>query len=324
MRKTSYLFFLEPENNAPEIQIFPGQMYTIGRSPSSNILLSDSNVSRSHAKLEFINGNFYLTDLDSLNGTFVNDKKVKKSALSSLDKLTFGKASFTFWVKQEFEKGTEPSQDSAPETGSINANTINGELEELISEVADPLLQQKLNIIKQKLSTSRKNLMVMAFRDELTGLFNRRYFDKVLAQELKRANRYSRDMSLIMVDIDHFKKFNDRYGHQKGDSVLRTVSTIMRENVRSTDIACRYGGEEIAVILPEQDLKHACMIAEKLRIKLESLAREIEGVSVTASFGVGSAGINQLTAKELIKRTDTALYSAKNSGRNCTRCMNEG
>ncbi len=324
MRKTYYLFFLEPENNAPEIQIFPGQMYTIGRSPSSNILLSDSNVSRNHAKLEFINGNFYLTDLESTNGTFVNDKKVKKAVLNSLDKLTFGKAVFTFWVKQEFEKGVEASASSSSGRDTFNAHTINGELEELISEVSDPLLQQKLNMIKQKLSNSRKNLMVMAFRDELTGLFNRRYFDKILAQELKRANRYRRDMSLIMVDIDHFKKFNDQYGHQKGDSVLRTVGTIIRENVRSTDVACRYGGEEIAVVLPEQDLKQACMIAEKLRIKLESLAKEIEGVSVTASFGVGSAGIKQLSAEELIKRTDTALYSAKKAGRNCTRCMKEG
>jgi diguanylate cyclase (GGDEF)-like protein len=144
----------------------------------------------------------------------------------------------------------------------------------------------------------------------------------MLSTELKRAIRYKKVLILIMVDIDHFKKFNDTFGHQKGDSVLRTVGTILKENSRSSDIVCRYGGEEMAIILPEQDMNQGITTAEKLRKKLESEAYEIEGVNITASFGVGSTGVETKTIEELIKKSDEALYLAKKSGRNCTKAIN--
>jgi len=105
----------------------------------------------------------------------------------------------------------------------------------------------------------------LAYTDGLTGIFNRRYFDQRLQREVLRARRYDRCLSVLMVDIDHFKKYNDSLGHLMGDEVLRKVAKILEENLRRADVVCRYGGEEFVVILPEIDLEHATYVAEKLR-----------------------------------------------------------
>ncbi len=165
-----------------------------------------------------------------------------------------------------------------------------------------------------------------AITDQLTGLNNRGYFDRRLKQEVERVSRYGhRPFSLILLDIDHFKKFNDRYGHQTGDDVLRVVSKLIRENQRKSDISGRYGGEEFCYILPETEVSGAKSLAEKLRKSVESFPFVVEidhdgeiecsPVSLTISIGVSGFEIHQ-SVDDILRHADQALYQAKHKGRN--------
>ena len=312
MSKNNFVYYLVPENNAPEIQLNPNQIYLIGRSPENDILLTDNAVSRKHAKIEFRGNTFALEDLGSTNGTRINEKIISRISMENLDILTFGKISFTYKIREITDNG---ERTLSPD----DTLALEKDLQNIIKELENTSLKDQLLNFQEKLESRKNHLMELAYGDSLTGLYNRRYFDKVLVAEIKRAVRYKRVLTMIMLDIDHFKKFNDTYGHQKGDSVLRTVGAILKENSRSSDIVCRYGGEEIAIILPEQDINQGLATAEKLRKVLASEAKEIENVEITASFGVSSTGGNPATCEELIKRSDEALYLAKRSGRHCSK-----
>ena len=156
----------------------------------------------------------------------------------------------------------------------------------------------------------------MAYVDGLTGVFNRRYFETRIAEEIERARRYSGAMSLIMIDIDHFKQLNDEFGHLMGDDVLRQMSTIFTQNVRKADVACRYGGEEFAIVVPEISAEDAFGVAHKLRKTIQN--HPFPGVPrpITISAGVASYPANGVTRDELVKAADEALYAAKQAGRN--------
>jgi diguanylate cyclase (GGDEF)-like protein len=153
-----------------------------------------------------------------------------------------------------------------------------------------------------------------ALTDELTRLHLRSVFDVLLKKNINEFKRYNRPVSLIMADIDDFKKLNDRYGHQKGDEVLKAIGAIFIKNVRDTDIATRYGGEELAVILPQTGGRSAYDLAERLRILV---SKEFKGdLAVTISLGVANCPQNASSADALIKAADEALYSAKTKGKN--------
>jgi len=156
----------------------------------------------------------------------------------------------------------------------------------------------------------------MAYVDGLTGVFNRRYFEIRVQEEIERAKRYTGAMSLVMIDIDHFKRLNDEFGHLMGDDVLRQISTFFSQNLRKVDVACRYGGEEFAIIVPETTGEDAYYVAEKLRKVIQSSVFPGVPRPVTISAGVASYPANGSTRDELIKAADEALYSAKQSGRN--------
>jgi diguanylate cyclase (GGDEF)-like protein len=154
----------------------------------------------------------------------------------------------------------------------------------------------------------------MARCDGLTGLLNHRVFQERVREEVERVTRYGRPLSLIMFDIDHFKQFNDTYGHPVGDEVIKMVARTIRGVVRRTDIAFRYGGEEFCVLLPETAAENAMHLAQRLRAKVES-NRAVRNLSVTISLGVtGLRG--RESAESLVGRADKALYSAKSEGRN--------
>lgn len=160
----------------------------------------------------------------------------------------------------------------------------------------------------------------LSYRDSLTGLFNRRYFEETLAQEIRRAERYKMPLTLIMVDIDHFKRYNDTHGHPQGDEVLKLVSAILLKNTRQVDVVARYGGEELVLILPLTPKEPALLVAEKLRRTIEEAPLPGEQVmpsrKLTISLGVATYPGDATTASGLVLSADRALYQAKQAGRN--------
>jgi diguanylate cyclase (GGDEF)-like protein len=154
--------------------------------------------------------------------------------------------------------------------------------------------------------------------DGLTGLFNRRYFDEALQGEMNRVQRYNGCFSVFFIDLDNFKKLNDTYGHQAGDLTLKVVADILQTMKRTEDTACRYGGEELVLILPETEKMNALVIAERIRKKVEEAGLEFEGktFNVTLSGGIASYPGDGKEAHELVHAADVALYQAKESGRN--------
>ena len=168
----------------------------------------------------------------------------------------------------------------------------------------------------------------LAITDHLTRLYNQRYFQEQLETEVKRIKRYPRPLSLIMIDIDHFKNYNDTCGHLMGDTVLKEVANIFKSHIRETDIAARYGGEEFCVILPDTEVDGAVALAEKIREAVEERPFESEQSQpngrLTISCGVASFQESMKEKDELIKRADEALYAAKHAGRNRVCVHNSG
>jgi diguanylate cyclase (GGDEF)-like protein len=164
-----------------------------------------------------------------------------------------------------------------------------------------------------------------SLRDGLTGCFNRTHAMAVIEMELRRARRTGLPVSLIMLDIDHFKKVNDRYGHLCGDAVLAAVGARMREVLRGSDLKCRYGGEEFLVLLPETPIEGAKRVADTLCRDLANLKIRWKGetLAITASLGVAVAHPAEFDTPALIGRADAALYRAKHHGRNCVRLSME-
>ncbi len=159
-----------------------------------------------------------------------------------------------------------------------------------------------------------------SIHDELTGLYNRRFFNERLLDEVERTRRYGGHFSILFCDIDHFKRVNDTYGHPVGDQVLIQVATLLQNNIRSNDMACRYGGEEFTILLLNSDKELAVRLAEQLRTKLAATAMaEIGGGSLTASIGVATYGTDSISFEGLVNKADQALYLAKLNGRNQVR-----
>ncbi len=164
----------------------------------------------------------------------------------------------------------------------------------------------------------REALRTQSVRDALTGLYNRRYLEEVLEREVRRAARAAQSLGLLMIDLDHFKNFNDTYGHDAGDAVLRETGASLTKGIRAEDLVCRFGGEEFVVILPTADLEAACARAERLRSKMKELTILHQGRSMgmlTISVGVAVFPEHGTSPKELMAAADAALYEAKRDGR---------
>ncbi len=176
------------------------------------------------------------------------------------------------------------------------------------------------------MAVEHARLYELAITDGLTRLYIHRYFQARLEEEILRAKRYHTMVSLILFDIDHFKKFNDTYGHQQGDMVLMEVARLIKQTVRDTvDIPARYGGEEFTIILPETDAKGAQLVAERLRKTVESHDFPGQGqtLKVTVSLGISSFPDHATSKALLIRKADLALYTCKKKGRNCSSVYNE-
>ena len=167
-------------------------------------------------------------------------------------------------------------------------------------------------------SKQHKELEEKSMRDNLTGLYNRYYFESVLHQERLRAERYDTFLSLLMIDIDCFKGFNDTYGHDAGDYVLQEVSALLQAKVRKADVVCRYGGEEMIVLLPACDQEKARCLAEQIRLSCRQLQLVYDNHTlgqVTVSIGVATLSQTNISDKAFLKAADEALYRAKAAGR---------
>jgi diguanylate cyclase (GGDEF)-like protein len=164
----------------------------------------------------------------------------------------------------------------------------------------------------------RETLKHESIHDSLTGLFNRRYMEESLKREIYRARRQGQPVGVIMIDIDHFKQFNDSFGHEAGDRVLQELASFLQSNIRSSDIACRYGGEELLLILPDADLAVTRQRAEHLREGVKHLQVVYHHQTldtITISLGVACFPQQGLTGETVIQTADRALYQAKRLGR---------
>ena len=203
------------------------------------------------------------------------------------------------------------------ESGTEEENemvTLQSNFESLYSELQAKMAQ--LNQYSQQLIESNVKLSEQAVKDELTTLYNRRYFDLRLADEANRAERYDKQMALIMMDIDGFKQYNDSYGHPAGDKLLKGMAQLIKKSVRKTDIPCRYGGDEFAVILPESSLEAAETVARKITDEVTRRASgpRVTGAARNISLSCGVAAFSN-DLKKIVKEADERLYQAKAGGK---------
>lgn len=181
--------------------------------------------------------------------------------------------------------------------------------EPLATAIADGMSLALSNI------SLREKLRTQALRDPLTSLYNRRYMEDALERYSNLAERNGRPLSVIMIDLDHFKLLNDEHGHAMGDAVLREAAAAIAGATRPSDVACRYGGEELVVLLADCGLEEAAAKAELLRARIESLS-DLHGIRITASLGVAALPDTSATGSDLLAAADAALYKAKQAGRN--------
>ena len=188
---------------------------------------------------------------------------------------------------------------------------------ELLARARTQVKRKRLN---DRLRESLNATMEMAIKDALTGLSNRRYLDRHAPNIVARALSANKSVAAIVLDIDHFKYVNDTYGHPAGDAVLREFARRLQRNVRAKDLACRFGGEEFVVVMPDTDEALAGVVAERMRREMANEAFEIadpaRSIAITVSAGVSSLKPDDRTIDDLLKRADAALYSAKRNGRN--------
>ena len=246
--------------------------FEVGRSSKNDLFLDEESISRHHARITFDGTQHWVADLDSTNGTFVNDVAIREQRLSDGDQVRVGRSILKFMTGENVE------------------------------------VQYHEEIYR---------LMTV---DALTHVFNRRYFNEALQREFNRSRRYGRALSLILFDIDHFKRVNDTYGHLAGDNLLRQIASAVKPRLRREDVFARTGGEEFGIILPEVGLDGARTTAEKVRgiVEATPLKHERDIVPCTVSLGVAATGAEEVSGEDLYKRADERLYAAKQGGRNRT------
>ena len=195
-----------------------------------------------------------------------------------------------------------------------------GYLTEVFNDMVARLRQgrEQLAVINETLRKKNKELHELSITDSLTGLYNRKHLMETLENEVARSKRHKHDFSVLVIDIDHFKEYNDTYGHLAGDEVLSRLATVFKESVRSCDYVARYGGEEFILVLPEIGPEDGVKAAERIRKKVakESFAGDGKPIQVTVSVGVASYPKDGDDSQSIIRHADTALYKSKESGRN--------
>ncbi|HLD64968.1 MAG TPA: diguanylate cyclase [Pseudomonas sp.] len=236
--------------------------------------------------------------------------------------MTLGTPAFTIWEQRPYLVRFKNYQPITGQEEFMYQNTTilplqgtSGAIEHICLIIYDVT---NVAVNKRQLQTANLQLQQLSRTDRLTGLNNRGYWEECLKHEYARHRRYQSTAALVMFDIDHFKKVNDTFGHPAGDKVIQAVAEVVREQVRDTDYAGRYGGEEFVVLLPDVDSAGALLFAERLRQRIESLLIIYEGQSIPFTISLGVADLNQPMDEyqQLIERADQALYASKKGGRN--------
>jgi diguanylate cyclase (GGDEF)-like protein len=243
----------------------------IGRAADADIRLRDDGVSRRHARIAATNGEFYLEDLQSANGTLLNGTPVGRALLRDADNIQVGST-------------------------TVLKFTFSDDLEE----------------------DFRRRMYQAALYDPLTGACNKRHLTERMQTEVSYARRHGTPLSMLMLDIDHFKKINDTHGHLGGDHVLATLGQLARGALRAEDLFARYGGEEFAVLCRGTSADEALALGERLRSRVETFAFEHQSrpISVTVSIGIAAWFDQPESETQLVANADEALLKAKSSGRN--------
>ena len=270
---------------------------------------------------------FALTQLDI--GSKSTDMKLAgafRTAIDALVEVLKGQVQGGSTVSRELEQSAQQLDQLAQgkpteklmESLKAVASGVRGSVENLRSHQKSAVSQLSASHAEiERLKGELKRRQEEAIIDELTAIYNRRAFNKRLKEEIARLARYKTPFSLIIFDIDHFKRFNDTCGHLAGDEVLRTVAEVVGKATRQTDFLARYGGEEFAIIAANTSIQSAAVVAEKVREKVAEIQFVYDGksISVTISLGVAECATRDSSAS-LIKRTGACLYSAKAGGRN--------
>ena len=246
--------------------------YIVGRDSEAGFVVGRSSVSRQHARLySDDDGQWWVEDLNSTNGTFVNEVRIKNQRLTDSDQVRFGDAIYKF----------------------LSGSNIESAYHEAIHN--------------------------MAIQDGMTGIHNKRYFMEFVEREIAVATRHGHPLTLVMFDVDHFKKINDGFGHLAGDAVLKDLAGRIRPRIRREDLFARYGGEEFACVLPSTALGGGIVFAEHLRTLTEERPCLFEDKAIPFTISVGVTTMHRETGVDpqtLIKRADENLYAAKRGGRN--------
>jgi diguanylate cyclase (GGDEF)-like protein len=253
------------------IPLVEGQ-YIVGRDSEAGFVVSRSSVSRQHARLYIDDdGNWWVEDLNSTNGTFVNESRIHAQQINDADQVRFGDAIYKF----------------------LSGSNIESAYHEAIHN--------------------------MAIQDGMTGIHNKRFFMEFLEREIAVASRHGHQLTLVMFDVDHFKKVNDTHGHLAGDAVLKDLAQRIRPRIRREDLFARYGGEEFTCVLPSTGLEGGIVFADHLRLIIAERPCVFDNQSIAFTISLGVTTLNRennVDATGLIKRADEKLYAAKHGGRN--------
>ena len=246
------------------------EVMTIGRDPANTIQLDQENVSRHHARLEQVPPAVFIEDLNSTNGTYLNDVPIRRERLRHGDLIKIGGVVFKF--------------------------ISGGNLEGLYHE----------------------EIYRMTITDGLTQVANKRYLYEFLEREIARTIRFGRPLSVVMMDIDHFKQVNDTFGHLAGDHLLKELCKVLLPLVRKEELLARYGGEEFVIVLPETSLSTAATLAEKARRQVEQHRFEFAGQHIPITISLGCTELSPMATdpSTFLHEADVRLYEAKRGGRN--------
>lgn len=249
------------------------EVVTIGRDPENTIVLESDSVSRRHARIEKANEDWYIVDLGSTNGTYVNDTLIQPRAkLVSGQFIKIGDSIFKY----------------------LNGDNIE--------------------------SAYHEEIYRTVVTDGLTQVANKRALGEFLEREVARSRRHNRTLTVLMMDLDHFKMINDTHGHLTGDVVLKEVAAVVKARIRKDELFARYGGEEFVCVLPETDLAAAKTLAEEIRESIEQHIIIFEGQELKVTVSIGAVEFDarrHQTTADLLMEADRNLYVAKNNGRNC-------